>query len=160
LGNAEIIEGVFQTDAAINPGNSGGPLVNLKGEVIGINTAVATGAENIGFAIPINKARRVVESYKKNGRITSAYLGIWYEITEEGAKIGGNGDNSVSPGSPAEKAGLKDGDIIMEADAKEIDEDRSLASVISELSPGDTLVMKVRRGDKLMIINAILEERE
>ncbi|MCK9187347.1 MAG: trypsin-like peptidase domain-containing protein [Candidatus Colwellbacteria bacterium] len=158
-GSSEIIENVFQTDAAINPGNSGGPLINLKGEVIGINTAIASGAENIGFAIPINKARRVVETYQKQGKITSAYLGVWYERTDEGAKVGGN-SNPVMPDSPAEKAGLKEGDLIVKANGKDINKDRSLSSVISELSPGDTLAMKVKRGEETLNISAVLEERD
>jgi len=159
VNTVETIENVFQTDAAINPGNSGGPLLNLRGKVIGINTAIASGAENIGFAIPINKARRVVETYQKQGKITSAYLGVWYERTDEGAKVGGN-SNPVMPDSPAEKAGLKEGDLIVKANGKDINKDRSLSSVISELSPGDTLAMKVKRGEETLNISAVLEERD
>ncbi len=158
-GNTKRIEGVLQTDAAINPGNSGGPLINLRGEVIGINTAMAHRAENIGFAIPINKARRVIDSYKETGRITAAYLGVWYESTAEGIKISGRERESVIPGSPAEQAGLKEGDIIIEANGQAMGGNRSLASILSALSPGDTLVMRIKRGAETLTIRATLGER-
>ena len=153
----ETIEGVFQTDAAINPGNSGGPLLNLKGEVIGINTAIASGAENIGFAIPSNKARRALETYGRTGRIETPYLGVWYEKTEEGAKIGGNGSGpSVAVDSPAAKAGIKEGDIIIEAGGRSLNGDISLSSVIAEKYPGEALSLKIKRGGEVIDISVVL----
>ncbi|KKS93059.1 MAG: protease Do, partial [Parcubacteria group bacterium GW2011_GWE2_43_12] len=118
-GSSEQLEGVFQTDAAINPGNSGGPLVNLQGEVIGINTAINSQGQLIGFAIPANEAKRMIDSYEKYGRIVRPYLGIRYVlVTPELAKanklevdygallIKGQTttDLAVVPGSPADKA--------------------------------------------------------
>src|SRR3989338_438384 len=123
-GMTETLDDLIQTDAAINPGNSGGPLFNLSGEVIGINTAMSQGAENISFAIPINKAKRDLEDVKRTGNISVPFLGVRYvEITKElveklklgrdrGVLLARSGENpAVIPGSPADKAGLKDGDI-------------------------------------------------
>jgi len=168
----ETIQGVIQTDAAINPGNSGGPLLNLKGEVIGINTAVVSGAENIGFAIPINQAKRDISSVKKTGGIKVPYLGVRYlAVTEEvakkqnlpvdyGALIQRTDDGpGIVPNSPAEKAGLKTDDIILEVDGKKIDKDNPLGSVIQRYSIGDTVTLKVLRGKETLTIKVTLEER-
>ncbi|MDD4930832.1 MAG: trypsin-like peptidase domain-containing protein [Candidatus Colwellbacteria bacterium] len=157
----ETVDGVFQTDAAINPGNSGGPLLNLKGEVIGINTAVASGAENIGFSVPSNKVRRALDTYRSTGKIEGSYLGVRYRMTGDGAAISASdtGEQAVVSGSPAEKAGLKDGDIIFEADGKKLGTSRSLASVIGERSPGDTIDIKVRRGNEVLVIKVSLGNR-
>lgn len=161
-GTAESIDSVFQTDAAINPGNSGGPLLNLKGEVIGINTAVVSGAQSIGFAIPANRARRAIESYRLDGNIKSAFLGVRYMKTDEGALIKDDGasDPGIVKGSPAEKSGLKPGDIIIEADGKPLDNGNSLSSVVAEHSPGDSLRLKVKRGEEMLTLTAVLEERK
>ncbi len=160
-GEIEDIDGVFQTDAAINPGNSGGPLLNLKGQVIGVNTAVASGAENIGFAIPSNKARRVIDSYKRTGKITSAYLGIRYKLSEEGLVISSSSSGSaIVAGSPAEKAGLKEGDIVIEGNGRELSLDQTLSSLMAELSPGDILSLKVMRGSETKDFRIPLEERK
>ncbi|MDD5098873.1 MAG: trypsin-like peptidase domain-containing protein [Candidatus Colwellbacteria bacterium] len=157
----ETIEGVFQTDAAINPGNSGGPLLNLKGEVIGINTALASGAENVGFAIPSNKARRALDAYTKTGKIETPFLGIWYEKTDEGAKIAKNdGGIAIIAGSPAERAGLKEGDVIIEASGIKINGDISIASIISDYSPGESLDLKVRRGEAIITVRVTLGVKE
>ena len=159
FGNTKQIEAVLQTDAAINPGNSGGPLINLRGEVIGINTAMAHRAENIGFAIPVNRARRVIDTYKETGRISASFLGIWYESTDEGAKISAREGESIAPDSPASRAGLRAGDIIIEASGRAINRSRTLASVLSEFSPGDTLAMRVRRGEETLTVRVTLAER-
>jgi len=169
LGYEETIHNVIQTDAAINPGNSGGPLVNLKGEVIGINTAMASGAENIGFAIPINKAKRDIESVKTKGKIEAPFLGIRYltinsELAKEkklsvdyGALIDSDGKNpAIVSGSPAERAGLKKGDIILEINGQKITEDNTLGSVISRFSPGDTIDLKILRDGKEFNLKVIL----
>lgn len=169
----EELRQVIQTDAAINPGNSGGPLLNSRGEVIGINTAMAGGAENIGFALPVNLAKKDLESIKANGKITYPFLGIQYVIitpevkqsrnlsVDYGALLtpGNNGGSAIVPGSPAEKAGLRNGDIILELDGTRITKDRSLAELIEEHKVGDTVRLKVLRDGKELDINVILSER-
>lgn len=169
---AEALQGLIQTDAAINPGNSGGPLLNLKGEVIGINTAIARGAENIGFAIPINKAKRDIESVKRSGSIKVSYLGVRYiVVTEDFAKaerlpvdygvlVRGSQDGpAVIPNSPADKAGIKAEDIILEVNGEKLGTDNHLAGVIQKYNIGDTITLKIRRGDKTLDLKVTLEER-
>jgi len=172
----ETIEDVIQTDAAINKGNSGGPLLNLKGEVIGINTAMAVGAENVGFAIPINKAKKDIEQVKKLGKIVYPFLGIYYtlitpELKEKfnlpvdyGAWVGRDATGrktqiAIFPGSAAEKAGLKRDDIILEFAGEKITLENSLAKIISKYNPGDKVVLKVLREGREKTITAILGER-
>ncbi len=171
-GLLETIQGVIQTDAAINPGNSGGPLINLRGQVIGINTAMASGAENIGFAMPINRAKRAIQSVKTSGEIQTAFLGVRYlmltpEIAknqklsvEDGALIRGSNDGlAVEPNSPAEKAGLKAEDIIVELNAKKINQENPLGAAISQFGVGDTITLKIIRGGKEIILQATLAKR-
>jgi serine protease Do len=170
--NVERLEGLIQTDAAINPGNSGGPLLNLRGEVIAINTAVAQNAENIGFAIPINKAKRDIESVKITGKITTPFLGVRYRIittdfakeeklpVEAGALIRGSADGpAIFPGSPAEGAGLKSGDIIIAFNNEKITRDNSLAAIIQKYNVGETINLKVLRDKKEIILSVTLTER-
>jgi len=163
-GSSESLEGVFQTDAAINPGNSGGPLVNLQGQVIGINTAVNKEGQLIGFAIPVNEAKRMIESYDKYGRIVRPYLGIRYVIVtpelakanklevDYGALISRGQtaeDLAVIPGSPADKAGLVENDIILQANGQKIDTEHSLVKVLAKFAPGDVVKLQVyHRGEK------------
>ena len=169
---AETIEGVIQTDAAINPGNSGGPLLNLRGEVIGINTAIAAGAQNIGFAIPINGAKRDINSVKQTGEIQVPFLGIRYLMVtpdvqkkqklsvDYGALVRGSDDGpAVTPGSPADKAGIVAEDIILELNGKKIDKDYSLGSAISRHNVGDSVAVKIRRGEKEFTLSIILAKR-
>lgn len=163
IGSEDLV-GLIQTDASINPGNSGGPLLNLAGQVIGINTAMAQGAENIGFTIPVNEIKSVYESVKQNGKIVRPWLGVRYvlvtkDIAEQnkldvdyGALII-RGDNrtdlAVVPGSPADKAGLVENDIILEINGKKIDEENPLAREVSRLKVGDEIILKIlHRGDK------------
>ncbi len=168
----ETITGVIQTDAAINPGNSGGPLLNLKGEVIGINTAVVSGAQNIGFAIPVNQAKRDIQSVKQTGSIKVPYIGVRYlTVTEDVAKkqnlaadygvlIQRNDDGpGIVPQSPAEKAGLKTEDIILEMDGTKIDKDNTLGSLLQRYSIGDTITLKILRGKETLTVKVTLEER-
>jgi len=129
-GEVEVLNQVIQTDAAINPGNSGGPLLDLSGEAIGVNTAVAGSAQNIGFAIPASEAAKALASYQSEGKITRPVLGVRYALIDsrvknelkldvsEGAVIvkGNNNESAILPGSGAEKAGLKEGEVILEAD--------------------------------------------
>ncbi len=174
-GNVETIDNVIQTDAAINFGNSGGPLINLKGEVIGINTAIASGAENIGFAIPINRAKKDIDSYKTLGKISSPFIGVRYTIINSAIQKSQNlpvdygalitsGDNkdkepAIFPDSPAAKAGLKEGDIILEINGLKIDSVNTISSVIKNYKAGDNLTLKVLRGKDELNIDLTLTER-
>jgi len=167
----ETIEDVIQTDAAINKGNSGGPLLNLKGEVVGINTATVLGAQSIGFAIPVNKAKKDIEQVKTLGKIVYPFLGVRYVIVTEkiqkennlpvdyGAWIVGDGEPAVVPGSAADKAGLQENDIILEFNNEKITTDNSLAKIIMKYNPGDKIVLLVQRGDKQKVITCTLGER-
>ena len=163
-GTSEKLEGLIQTDAAVNPGNSGGPLVNLKGQVVGINTAVAGGAENIGFAIPINSAKKAIESIKKTGKIIRPMLGVRYvsiskEIAEANSLtinhgvwvLRGNGISEVAviPGSPADKAGIVENDIITKINGEEINENNSLSKILQNYNVGDEIELTyLRQGDE------------
>lgn len=170
-GAAEKLTNLFQTDAAINPGNSGGPLVDIEGRVIGINTAVAGSAENIGFAIPINDAKASLESVQKNGKISRAYLGVRFVMLNEqiasannlasnsGALVYGRGNQfAVVPNSPAAKAGIKEGDIIVKFDGQPVNEDNPLNSYINKKKPGDTVTLTVLRDGKEQQIKVTFEE--
>jgi len=173
---AEVLEGVIQTDAAINPGNSGGPLLNLKGQVIGINVAMAVGAENVGFAIPVNKAKKDIEQVKSSGKITSPFLGVYYTLitpelkekynlsVDSGAWIGrgASGEKikeAIALGSAAEKAGLKVDDIILELNGEKITLDNSLAKIILKYNAGDKVTLKILRSDQEKIVEVTLGER-
>jgi S1-C subfamily serine protease len=168
----ETIQGVIQTDAAINPGNSGGPLLDLRGQVVGINTAIAAGAQNIGFAIPINRAKRDIASVKISGEISAPFLGVrYFAITPDIAKkqnlpvdygviVRGSSDGpAISPGSPAEKAGILAEDIILEVNGQKIDQDHALGSIISQFNIGDTITLKINRAGKEITLTAILAKR-
>jgi len=182
----ETIEGVIQTDAAINLGNSGGPLLNLRGQVVAINTAIAEGAQNIGFAIPINRAKRDINSVKTSGEIVAPFLGVRYFIitpeiakkqklpVDYGALVRGSEDGpAVTPGSPADKArllspegvanggqaGVQAEDIILEINGQKIDSGHTLSGTISQFSVGDTLTLKINRGGKEIMLQATLAKR-
>jgi S1-C subfamily serine protease len=172
-GLSETLEDVIQTDTAINKGNSGGPLLNLKGEVIGINSAMVEQAQSIGFALPINKAKKDIEQVKTLNKIVYPFLGIRYVVINEqikeenklsvdyGAWIikGEEGESAVEPGSAAEKAGLKENDIILEFNNEKITTDNSLAKIIQKYDPGDKVVLKVFRDNEEKLISAVLGER-
>lgn len=159
--DTEQLSNLLQTDAAINPGNSGGPLVNLAGQVVGINTAIAGGAQGIGFAIPINQAKSAIDSYNKTGKIVKPQLGVRYVMlnpqiakslnisSSNGALIAAQqGQQAVVSGSPAERAGLKSGDIITEINGEKLSENKPLGAVISNFSPGDEVEIKYLRNNK------------
>jgi serine protease Do len=172
-GSSENLQGLLQTDAAINPGNSGGPLVNLDGQVLGINTAVAgQGAQNIGFAIPINDAKALISSVKSTGRIVRPYLGVRYVALDQSVAQANNLDVSQgawlqasddsNPGvladSPAAKAGLKDGDIITKVGGVKIDSTHSLQSLVGKYKVGDKVELTVHRDGKDQTMTVTLEE--
>jgi len=172
-GNTESLQGMLQTDAAINSGNSGGPLVNLHGQVVGINTAVASNAQGIGFAIPINAAKKAIDSIKKSGKIIRPYLGVRYlPITPDLAKtsnlkydygtlvIKGNGLGQVAviPGSPADKAGIVENDIILEINGQRIDSVNSLSSLLQKHDVGNTITLKIFHDDGEKDVKVTLEE--
>ena len=172
-GLSETIEDVIQTDAAINQGNSGGPLLNLKGEVIGIDTAMVQGAQNIGFAIPINYAKKDIEQIKASGKIVYPYLGVRYVLITEkiqkdnnlgvdyGAWIvkGEGGEPAVAQGSVAESAGLKENDIILEFNGEKITTENSLAKIIQKYNPGDQISLKIIRDKEEKTVSVTLGER-
>ncbi|OGF65937.1 hypothetical protein A3I27_01720 [Candidatus Giovannonibacteria bacterium RIFCSPLOWO2_02_FULL_43_11b] len=173
MGHQERLRGLIQTDAAINPGNSGGPLVNLDGEAIGINVAVVFGAQNIGFAIPIERAKRDLEEVKKFGRIRRPFLGVRYMLLnkflrdrfslpiDHGALVineGIPGDMSVIPDSPAAKAGLKEFDVITHCDGKEITDKETLEDMLSPHEIGDKIELKIFRQGKEEFLKLSLEE--
>lgn len=168
--NAETLTNLFQTDAAINPGNSGGPLVNMNGEVIGINTAVAGDAQNIGFAIPINDVKPQISSVLSSGKLEVPYLGVRYLMLNSDIKNRFNlsrdsgaflkGDDSglaVIPGSPADKAGLKEGDIIVKINNQELNDKNTLGSVIGKLKVGDEVELTYVRDGKEQTVKTKLE---
>lgn len=169
----ETLREVIQTDAAINPGNSGGPLFDLTGRAIGINTAVAAGAENVGFALPINVIKKAIADVREFGDIRYAFLGIRYlTITSEiagereltvdyGALLieGEGGEASIVENSPAKEVGLRQGDIILEFDGKRITKDNTLARLISQKRVGDKVAIKVLRGEEELMIEVTLAER-
>lgn len=172
-GHSERLRGLIQTDAAINPGNSGGPLVNLQGEVIGINSAVVFGAQNIGFAIPINKAKRDLAELKKYGRIRRPFLGIRYLLLNPAVKkrmrLGvdngalvlreAQGRPAIVIGSAAEKAGIQEGDIILELNNVPIDDKTGIEDVLEKITIGDNFQAKIWRNGTEKILHIPAEER-
>lgn len=162
-GDTEELDNVIQTDAAINPGNSGGPLLNLSSEVVGINVAVASGAENIGFSIPINSVKSAVEQFERTGKIIRPFLGVsYYLITEDAAKVQnlpqGAFVQEVTAGSGAAKAGVKAGDVITAIDGDSISEENSLAKIILKYKVGDRVSLTVVHDGKTITLKATLGE--
>ena len=168
--SVETLTDMIQTDAAINSGNSGGPLVNAAGEVIGINTATSASAENMGFAIPISSVKGMLEQLIKTSKAERTYLGVYsVAITPEVAKAynlpvstgaylySSSAYSSIVKNSPAEKAGLKDKDIIVAVNGVEVGAAGSLSDLIGEYKPGDTVQLKVVREGNEIAINATLE---
>lgn len=170
--SSETLQNLFQTDTAINAGNSGGPLVNFDGEVIGINTAIAAGdAQNIGFAIPVNDVKGLVMSVLRDGKLLRPYLGVRYVTltddvafqynlsTKRGAYIppADPGEQVILSDSPAAKAGIKAGDIIIKVNNDPINETNSLISVLGRHSVGDKVTITVVRDNNEQKIEVTLE---
>lgn len=173
-GNTETLRDVIQTDAAINQGNSGGPLLNLAGQAIGINTAIDREGQLIGFALPINIAKRDLDSLKSKGKIEQPYLGVRYVIINEAVKQANDltidygalvvrGDTreelAVIPGSPADKAGIVENDIILEIDGQPVTEETDLASALGQKTVGQTVSLKVLSKGSEKTVQVTLEAR-
>ena len=164
-------EDFIQHDAAINPGNSGGALLNLDGELVGINTAIATDGYSrsnagVGFAIPINQAKRVVEDLLEDGTVSRGWLGVRIQnITEEISKAlelenkKGALIVSILPNSPADESGLMEEDVIIKVDSKEIENDKDLIKAISSKHPDDYTTFTVVRGNEKLRISVMLGKR-
>ena len=164
----EELSDLLQTDAAINLGNSGGPLINLSGQVIGINTAIVSDAQSVGFAIPINAVKGAAKSVLQGKGVQRAYIGVRYiSITPEvraeyelpvknGAYIGGYSGEIVQKDSPADEAGIKEGDIITRVEEKIIGEDGGLSTLLSEYMPGDTVTLTILRDGKALSVRVRL----
>lgn len=171
--NEELLNNVLQTDASINPGNSGGPLLDIKGNVIGVNVAVATDAENIGFAIPIDTVKDLLERLNSEGTIERPVLGVRYIPIDESIQKANSLDVSygaliakgqsstqiaVIPGSPADKAGLLENDIILEVDGVKVDSENTLQMLIQERRFGDRVTLKILTKGKEKTIEVVLEK--
>ncbi len=162
-GEVKTYESAIQTDAAINPGNSGGPLLNLSGQVIGINVATTRGADNIGFAIPVNVLKPILQSYLKEGRIVRPYMGVVYSMISqevstlrdlpEGAFV-----QRVLPDSPAAEAGLTRGDIIVRFEDKDLSEDYPLSRAIASFKVGDRVDLVIDRNGNRFDTSVVLAE--
>jgi S1-C subfamily serine protease len=168
--SADTLRNLIQTDAAINPGNSGGPLVNSAGQVIGINTAVSTEAQGLGFAIPIDVAKPIMEQALNGEELARPWIGVYYSpITpafaeaedlpvDYGALVARTDGPAIIPDSPAEAAGLRDGDIIVGVDGEALNEESDLAMLILPYEPGDTVTLRVLRDNTATEIEVTLGE--
>ncbi len=163
--STESLSDLLQTDAAINPGNSGGPLINMAGQVVGINTAIVSDAQSVGFAIPINAAKGIIRGVLKGGTIQKAYLGVQYlaitpEIRSEykisekqGALVkSSDGKSAVIANGPADKAGLKEGDIITKVNDRQVGDQGGLGSLVAEFLPGEKIELTVVRDGKTIAL--------
>lgn len=160
----QLQEEFLQTDASINPGNSGGPLVGLNGEVLGMNTAIVSGANSVGFAIPSSYLKNVVEQLRDNGKVARGFLGVnMANLSEEGKKLlgltGGALLVNVADSSPAEKAGLKEGDVVVKVDDQKIEDQRDLLRAVAGKAPGTSVTVEVLRQGKPQHFEVALGER-
>lgn len=169
---SETLDNVLQTDAEINLGNSGGPLVDLEGNIVGINVAIDQSGSSIGFAIPVNDAKPIIKSVREIGRIVRPRLGVRYHMLtpplatelklpkDTGAwiTVTQDGTPSVLSGSPADKAGIKPGDIVMEVNGIKLENKTTLLSIIQKYKPGDKIGLRVFRDGKIIILTAVLDE--
>lgn len=165
--HAGPFDNFLQTDASINPGNSGGPLLNMQGQVVGINTAIIASGQGIGFAIPSNMAAKIIDQIKSGKKVSRGWIGVTIQDVEENtAKALGMKDakgalvGSVMENEPAGKGGMKDGDIILAVDGKDIDDASALLRAIAEKTPGSKAVIKVWRDGKVLDLTVTLGERQ
>lgn len=172
VGQTEFLENVIQTDAGINPGNSGGPLLDLDGNVIGVNVAVAAGSENIGFSLPSNLVSKIVQSVREEGRIVRPFVGVRYlvlneqiaetegiSVTEGALVISGAFDEpAVVPNSPADKAGIREGDVIIKFNGRELNSRTSLQQVTRAAEVGESVTLTIIRDGNEERVTLILEE--
>ena len=169
------LRGLVQTDAAINPGNSGGPLIDIEGKAIGVNTAMVFLAENIGFALPINNAKKGLADIKKYGKLRQPFLGVRYILLnkelqkrfnlpiDRGALVISEAlpeGKAVVPGGAAAKAGIKEGDVILEMQNVKVNEKKPLEEILEKCQIGQTINLKTLRKNKEIICKAVLEERK
>lgn len=162
-GSAESLDNLIQTDAAINPGNSGGPLLNSKGQVIGVNVATTEGAQNIGFALPINAAKAIIEEFAKTGSVSRPYIGVRYRFIAKDIAIlnevpQGAFVQEVIKGGPADKTGVKPGDIITKVNGQNVDEERKISDIVSGSNVGSKLELDIFRDNKTIKVTVTLEE--
>jgi serine protease Do len=173
--STESLINLIQTDASINPGNSGGPLVNLNGEVVGVNTAIAANAQGIGFAIPSNDVKNIIESVREAGEIVRPYLGVRFMMldvqraeelgikVEQGALLVGDessGEFAVIPGSPADQAGLQRKDVILEVEGEKVTPDKPLHLIIGAYRPDETVDLNVWRSGETQTISVTLGQSD
>lgn len=166
-GNAEQLDNVIQTDAAINPGNSGGPLLNSSGEVIGVNVAVAQGSQNIGFALPINSVKEVVNNFKETGQFERPFLGVRYRMIPQRTALlndvpQGAYVEDVVPESPADLGGVINGDIITKIGGNKIDgkDDSGLVKEIGKRKIGETVELEIWRDGETKNLKVTLRQAE
>lgn len=163
-GFVEKLDDVIQTDAAINPGNSGGPLLNSAGQVIGINVAVAAGAQNVGFAIPINIVKSSLDQFRTNGKfVGKAYLGVRYQMISMSTAVLNNVPQGayvveVVSGSPAESAGVKVDDIVTKIDGKELKNQNDLGDIVKSKKVGDKIDLEIYRSGQTLNLSTTLSE--
>lgn len=163
FGNAqERLDNLIQTDAAINPGNSGGPLLNSSGQVIGVNVATTEGAQNIGFAIPINSVKQIVDEFSTKGSVSKPYLGISYRFIAKDVAIlnevpQGAFIQEILEASPAQKAGIKEGDIITKINGVSVDSENKISEIIGKSKIGDKLDLTIWRDNKEIKVTAAIE---
>ncbi len=170
--SSEQLENLLQTDAAINPGNSGGPLLNLSGEVIGINTAIASGAQGIGFSIPINDIKGMLKGLFSEGKVIKPYIGVRYvtitpdvasryslKVRQGALLLASEGQSVVASGSPAEKAGFKAMDIITKINGMAVDGTHPFASLVAQLTPGQQAVITYLRDGKEATVTLTVASR-
>ena len=160
-GSVEQLNNVIQTDAAINPGNSGGPLFNSAGQVIGVNTAVSQNGQNIGFAIPINVIKDALQNFAQNGKIERPFIGVSYTMLSKSLAVLNNLPQGayvqdVEQGSPADNAGIQQGDVITKIDGQQIDDNTSLSTVIAKDKVGQTITVTIYRNNNSQDIKVTL----
>ncbi|MBN2016245.1 trypsin-like peptidase domain-containing protein [Candidatus Dojkabacteria bacterium] len=161
FGSVTHYEGVIQTDAAINPGNSGGPLLNSRGEIIGVNFATTSGADNISFAIPINRVKNRLELFEKEGRFPQPYIGVSYSqrtLFLDGDVVIGALILEVEKGGPADRAGVQKGDVVLSIDGKDLSE-YDLSSVIQGSEVGKKLNLKVLRDKETVDLGVVVADK-